>query len=90
MREQTIEKMLNEGFEPVNLKAGNVQVGSAVVNRNVMFGTVKIIKDKISKFGVSIRIYGVRFDEDYQDDPLTFFTANNFEEFFLVDKRKKV
>ena len=68
MREQTIEKMLNEGFEPVNLKAGNVQVGSAVVNRNVMFGTVKIIKDKISKFGVSIRIYGVRFDEDYQDD----------------------
>ena len=87
MREQTIEKMLNEGFEPVNLKAGNVQVGSAVVNRNVMFGTVKIIKDKISKFGVSIRIYGIQFDEDYQDDPLTFFTANNFEEFFLVDKR---
>ena len=90
MREKTIEKMLNEGFEPVNLKAGNIQVGSAVVNRNVMFGTVKIIKDKISKFGVSIRIYGIQFDEDYQDDPLTFFTANNFEEFFLVDKRKKV
>jgi hypothetical protein len=82
-----IARLLEDGFVPVDLKAGNVQVGSAVVNRNVMFGTVKIIKDKISKFGVSIRIYGVRFDEDYHDDPLTFFTANNFEEFFLVDKR---
>jgi len=82
-----IARLLEDGFVPVDLKAGNVQVGSAVVNRNVMFGTVKIIKDKISKFGVSIRIYGIQFDEDYQDDPLTFFTANNFEEFFLVDKR---
>jgi len=83
-------RLLADGFVPVNLKAGNVQVGDAVVNGNGTFGTVKIIKDKISKFGVSIRIYGVQFDADYQDDPLTFFTANNFEEFFLVDKRKKV
>ena len=83
-------RLLADGFVPVDLKAGNVKQGDAVVNRNDMFGTVKIIKDKISKFGVSIRIYGIQFDEDYQDDPLTFFTANNFEEFFLVDKRKKV
>ena len=83
-------RLLADGFVPVNLKAGNVKQGDAVVNLNDMFGTVKIIKDKISKFGVSIRIYGIQFDEDYHDDPLTFFTANNFEEFFLVDKRKKV
>ena len=80
-------RLLADGFVPVDLKAGNVKQGDAVVNLNDKFGTVKIIKDKISKFGVSIRIYGIQFDEDY---PLTFFTANNFEEFFLVDKRKKV
>jgi len=83
-------RLLADGFVPVNLKAGNVQVGDAVVNGNGTFGTVKIIKDKISKFGVSIRIYGIQFDEDDEMYPLTFFTANNFEEFFLVDKRKKV
>ena len=83
MREQTITLMLNEGFEPVNLKAGNVKVGSDIVGRNVMFGTLKTISKKTGK-------YGVRFDADYYDDPLTFFTPENFESFFLVDTRKKV
>jgi hypothetical protein len=80
MREQTIKKMLAEGFEPVNLKTGNVKIGDAIASRNVMFGTLQTITKKTGE-------YGVRFDEDYQDDELTYFTPTEFEEFFLVDKR---
>jgi len=83
MREQTLEKMLFGGFEPVNLKAGNVKIGDAIASRNVMFGTLKTISKKTGE-------YGVRFDEDYRDDELTYFTPSEFEEFFLVDTRKKV
>lgn len=80
MREQTIKKMLEAGFEPVNLKAGNVKIGDAIVSRNVMFGTLQTITKKTGR-------YGVRFDIDYSDEPLTYFTPIEFEAVFLVDKR---
>jgi hypothetical protein len=72
--------MLAEGFEPVNLKTGNVKTGDAIASRNVMFGILQTINKKTGE-------YGVRFDEDYQDDELTYYTTAEFEEFFLVDKR---
>ena len=77
---QTIERMLAEGFEPVNLKTGNVKIGDAIASRNVMFGTLQTITKKTGR-------YGVRYDADYSDDPLTYFTPVEFEQFFLVDKR---
>jgi hypothetical protein len=82
MREQTIKRMLAEGFKPVSLKPRNVKIGDAIASRNVMFGTLKTISKKTGK-------YGVRFDADYCDEPLTYFTPEQFEEFFLVDTRKK-
>ena len=83
MREQTIKRMLAEGYEPVSIKTRNVKIGDAIASRNVMFGTLKTISKKTGE-------YGVRFDEDYRDDELTYFTPSEFEEFFLVDTRKKV
>ena len=82
MREQTIQKMLEAGFEPVNLKAGNIKIGDAIASRNVMFGTLQTITKLTGR-------YGVRYDADYPDDELTYFTPTEFEEFFLVDKRKR-
>ena len=72
-------RLLEAGFESVNLKTGNVKPGDAVVNRNDMFGTLL----KITKKGN----YVVRFDIDYDDDPPTKFSAAEFERLFLVDKR---
>jgi hypothetical protein len=75
-------RLLEDGFVPVDLKAGNVKPGDAVVNRFDMFGTLL----KITKKGN----YVVSFDIDYADDKPTKFSAQEFERIFLVDKRKKV
>jgi len=80
MIEQTIKKLLSDGFEPINLKSKNVKIGDTIANRNVMFGTLQTISKKTGK-------YGVRFDIDYWGEPLTYFNPDQFEEFFLVDKR---
>jgi len=72
-------RLLADGFVPVDLKAGNVKPGDEVVNRNDLFGTLL----KITKKGN----YVVRFEIDYADEPATKFSAQEFESFFLVNKR---
>jgi hypothetical protein len=72
-------RLLEDGFVPVDLKAGNVKPGDEVVNRNDMFGTLL----KITKKGN----YKVRYDVDYDGDPASKYTATEFERFFLVNKR---
>jgi len=74
------KRLLAGGWEAVNLKAGNVKVGDNIVNRNDLFGTlIKITGGK----------YVVQFDIDWDrpEDAPTKFTADEFESFFLVDKR---
>ena len=75
------KRLLEAGFVPVYLKAGNVKVGDNIANHGMCFGTLK----KITKKGN----YKVRFDMDYYGEPLTKFTPEDFERIFLVDKRKK-
>jgi len=74
-------RLLKDGFVPVDLKAGNVKLGDNIVNRNDLFGTLV----KITKKGN----YLVQFDIDWDrpEDAPTKFTADEFESFFLVDKR---
>ena len=74
-------RLLEAGFETVDLKKGNVKPGDNIVNRNDMFGTLI----KITKKGN----YVVRFDIDWDrpEDKPTKFTADEFERFFLVDRR---
>jgi hypothetical protein len=74
-------RLLAGGWEAVNLKKGNVKPGDNIVNRNDTFGTLI----KITKKGN----YVVQFDIDWlrPEDRPTKFTASEFEEFFLVDKR---
>jgi hypothetical protein len=74
-------RLLNGGWEAVNLQSGNVKVGDNIVNRNDTFGTLI----KITKKGK----YVVQFDIDWDrpEDRPTKFTATEFESFFLVDKR---
>jgi hypothetical protein len=72
-------RLLEDGFVPVDLKAGNVKPGDEVVNRNDLFGTLL----KITKKGN----YVVRFEIDWADEPATKFSAQEFERFFLVNKR---
>ena len=72
-------ELLKEGFIPVDIKAGNVKVGDSIVNRNDFFGELI----KITKKG-----YVVRYDADFYGDPDSLYTAEVFERFFLVDKRK--
>jgi hypothetical protein len=74
-------RLLAGGWEAVNLKKGNVKVGDNIVNRNDTFGTLV----KITKKGK----YVVQFDIDWDrpEDAPVKFTADEFEEFFLVDKR---
>jgi hypothetical protein len=69
---------LDKGWEFVDLSIPNVKVGDNIVNWNADFGTLKKIKDNK---------YYVHFDIDYDGEPLTEFTPEKFEEFFLVDKR---
>jgi hypothetical protein len=73
-----VDKLLDAGFQPVNLKAGNVKVGDNIVNRSGIFGTLQEIDGSR---------YAVHFDMDYADEPATIFTADEFESFFLVDAR---
>ena len=75
------KRLLAGGWEAVNLKAGNVKPGDNIVNRNDLFGTLV----KITKKGN----YVVQFDIDWDrpEDAPTKFTADEFESFFLVDKR---
>ena len=74
-------RLLEAGFETVDLKKGNVKPGDNIVNRNDLFGTLL----KITKKGN----YVVRFDIDWDrpEDKPTKFTAVEFERFFLVDRR---
>jgi hypothetical protein len=74
-------RLLAGGWEAVDLKAGNVKPGDNIVNRNDLFGTLI----KITKKGK----YVVQFDIDWDrpEDRATKFTADEFESFFLVDKR---
>jgi len=74
-----IRDLLEDGFTPVNLKAGNVKVGDSVANRNCMFGTLI----KITKKGN----YVVRYNIDYDDEKPSKYKPNAFQRFFLVDKR---
>ena len=76
------ERLIKAGFAPVDLKAGNVQVGDNIANANMCFGTLKNITKKGN--------YMVRFDMYYYGEPMTRFDSETFERFFLVDKRKKV
>ena len=71
-------RLLEAGFETVDLKKGNVKPGDNIVNRNDMFGTLI----KITKKGN----YVVRFDIDWDrpEDRPTKFTADEFERLFLV------
>ena len=74
-------RLIDGGWETVDLKRRNVKPGDNIVNRNGVFGTlIKITKkDK----------YVVQFDIDWdraEDKPVKY-TADEFESFFLVDKR---
>ena len=76
-----IARLIDGGWETVDLKRRNVKPGDNIVNRNGVFGTlIKITKkDK----------YVVQFDIDWdrdEDKPVKY-TADEFESFFLVDKR---
>jgi hypothetical protein len=73
--------LLNEGWERIDLKKGNVNPGDNIVNGNGAFGTLMSITPKGK--------YSVRFDMDYDGEPRTRFEKEKFESFFLVDKRKK-
>ena len=74
-------RLLESGYVPVILCIGNVKPGDEIVNLNDMFGTLL----KITKKGN----YVVRFDIDWDrpEDKPTKFTADEFERFFLVDRR---
>ena len=74
-------RLLAAGFETVNLKKGNVKPGDNIVNHNDVFGTLL----EITKTGD----YVVQFDIDWArpEDAPTRFTADEFERFFLVDRR---
>ena len=76
------EQLIENGFVPVDLKAGNVKVGDSIANNNMLFGVLV----KITKKGN----YKVRYDIDFDGEPLTKFNPETFERFFLVDKRKKL
>jgi hypothetical protein len=74
-----IERLLEDGFVPVDLKSENIKVGNDIVSLNGMFGTL----EKITKKGN----YMVSFDSDYDGEKPTKFDSEKFERFFLVDKR---
>ena len=74
-----VRDLLEDGFTPVNLKAGNVKVGDNIANRNFMFGTLI----KITKKGN----YVVRYNMDYDGEKPSKYNPDAFEIFFLVDKR---
>jgi len=73
------ERLLEDGFVPVDLKEGNIKVGDSIANLNGMFGTLEKITNKGN--------YVVSFDADYDGEKPTKFDSERFESFFLVDKR---
>lgn len=73
------ERLLEDGFVPVDLKGGNIKVGDSIANLNGMFGTLEKITNKGD--------YMVSFDADYDGEKPTKFDSERFERFFLVDKR---
>ena len=73
------ERLLEDGFVPVDLKGGNIKVGDSIANLNGMFGTLEKITNKGD--------YMVSFDSDYDGEKPTKFDSERFERFFLVDKR---
>ena len=75
------ERLIQGGFVPVDLKAGNVKVGDSIANNNMCFGELI----KITKKGN----YKVQFDMDYPGDKPIKFDAETFERFFLVAPVKK-
>ena len=75
------ERLIQGGFVPVDLKAGNVKIGDSIANNNMLFGELVNITKKGN--------FMVQFDMDYADERPTRFDAETFERFFLVDKRKK-
>jgi hypothetical protein len=72
------ERLIEGGYVPIDLKAGNVEVGDIIANNNMCFGTLI----KITKKGN----YVVRFDMDYADEKPSKFPPEVFERFFLVNK----
>jgi hypothetical protein len=76
------ERLIEGGYVPVSLEAGNVQVGDSIANNNMYFGELI----KITKKGN----YVVQFDMDHADDKPTKFKPEVFERFFLVAPSKKV
>jgi hypothetical protein len=75
------KRLMDGGYVPVDLKAGNVQVGDNIANSNMCFGELI----KITKKGN----YVVSFDMDYMDEAPTKFKPDVFERFFLVKKVNK-
>ena len=73
------ERLLEDGFVPVDLKEGNIKVGDSIANLNGMFGTLEKITNKGD--------YMVSFDADYDGEKPIKFDSERFERFFLVDKR---
>ena len=73
------ERLLEDGFVPVDLKEGNIKVGDSIASLNGMFGTLEKITNKED--------YMVSFDSDYDGEKPTKFDSERFERFFLVDKR---
>ncbi len=76
------ERLIEGGYVPVNLTAGNVTVGDEVATASMLFGELV----EITKNGE----YKVQFDADESGDEAMTYSAADFESFFLVDKRKKV
>ena len=72
------ERLIEGGYVPIDLKAGNVKVGDSIANNNMIFGELI----KITKKGN----YVVRFDMDYADEKPSKFPPVEFERFFLVNK----
>ena len=73
------ETLIKDGWVPVDLKAGNVNVGDSIANSNMFFARLKNITKKGN--------YMVRFDMDYYGEPMTRFTPEQFERIFLVKKK---
>jgi hypothetical protein len=72
------ERLIEGGWVPVDLKAGNVKVGDSIANSNMVFGELI----KITKKGN----YKVQFDMDYPGEKAMKFYPRDFEAFFLVKK----
>ena len=73
-----LEKLIADGWVPVDLKAGNVKVGDTISTYNMLFGKLVNITKKGN--------YMIRLDIDYVDERPYRLTAKRFESFYLVKK----